>query len=68
VLAISIAKLAITALTIPVIAAPLRLITTAPPRRGACKAVRGRAASSASWFNCIKGVLSKLINLIAKKF
>jgi hypothetical protein len=59
-LIISVARLAATTLAILVAAIPLK--------RGACRATRGCAASSASWFNCIKGVLGKLVNLIAKKF
>jgi hypothetical protein len=73
-LAISIAKLAAAALAILVIATPLKLTTlivlviAAPLKRNACKAIRGRAASSASWSDYIKGVLGELVNLIAKKF
>jgi hypothetical protein len=47
-LAISIAKLVAIAFTIPVIAAPLKLITIAPLKCNAYKAIRSRAASSAS--------------------
>jgi hypothetical protein len=47
-LTISVARLAATALAIPVIAAPLKLTTTTPLKRSACKAARGRAASGAS--------------------
>jgi hypothetical protein len=47
-LAISIAKLVATALIIPVIAAPLKLITTTPLKRSAYKATRSCAASDAS--------------------
>jgi hypothetical protein len=47
-LAISIAKLVAIAFTIPVIAAPLKLITITPLKRGACKAIRSCAASDAS--------------------
>jgi hypothetical protein len=46
-LAISIARLVAAALAIPVVAAPLKLATTAF-KRSACKAAGGRAASSAS--------------------
>jgi len=73
-LIINIAKLVIAALIVPIIAIPLKLTTltipvaAAPLKRSTYKAIRGYAASSASWSNCIKGVLSKLINLIAKKF
>jgi hypothetical protein len=66
-LVVNIAKLVATTLTIPIAAAPLKLTITTL-RRSAYKAIRGRAASSASWSNRIKGVLSKLVNLIAKKF
>jgi hypothetical protein len=66
-LAISVARLAAAALAIPVTAAPPKPIA-AIPRRGACRVVGGRAASGASWFNCIKGVLGELVNLMAKKF
>jgi hypothetical protein len=48
VLAISVARLAAAALIVPVAAAPLKLATTIPLRRGACKAAGGCAASSAS--------------------
>jgi hypothetical protein len=53
-LAINIARLAVAALVVLVIAAPFKLITlailviAAPLRRNAYKAARGRAASSAS--------------------
>jgi len=53
-LAISVAKLAATTLIILIIAAPLKLIALAIPiiatllRRNACKAIRGRVASSVS--------------------
>jgi hypothetical protein len=47
-LAISIARLAAAAFIVPVIATPLKLATTTPPKRGAYKAIRGCAASSAS--------------------
>jgi hypothetical protein len=67
-LAISIARLAAAAFIILVIATPLKLAIATPLKRSACKAIRSRAANSASWFNCIKGVLGELVNLIAKKF
>jgi hypothetical protein len=47
-LTISIARLAATALIVPVIAAPLKLTIAAPFKRSAYKAARGRAASNAS--------------------
>jgi hypothetical protein len=53
-LAISVARLAAAALAIPIAAAPLKLtalivlVVAAPLKRSACKAIRGRAASSAS--------------------
>jgi hypothetical protein len=53
-LIINIAKLAIATLAILVIATPLKLTTliiliiATPLKRNACKAIRGRAASSAS--------------------
>ena len=47
-LIVSIAKLAATALAIPVAATPLKLTTIAPPRHSACKATGSRAASSTS--------------------
>jgi hypothetical protein len=67
-LAIGVARLAAAALIVPVAAAPLKLAATTSPKRGACKAAGGRAASSASWSNRIKGVLGELVDLIAKKF
>ena len=48
ILAINIAKLVATTLTIPVIATPLKLATTTPPKRSACKAIRSYTASKAS--------------------
>jgi hypothetical protein len=48
ILAINIAKLAAAALAIPVTAAPLKLATATPLKCSACKAIRGRAASSIS--------------------
>jgi hypothetical protein len=47
-LAISVARLAATALIIPVIATPLKLTIATPFKRGACKAIGGRAASNTS--------------------
>jgi hypothetical protein len=53
-LAISIARLAATTLTVPIIATPLKLVAliilviAAPLKRSACKAVRGYAASGTS--------------------
>jgi hypothetical protein len=47
-LAISIAKLAATALAVPIIATPPKLITIAPLRRNACKAAGSCAASGVS--------------------
>ena len=47
-LAISVARLAATALIIPVIATPLKLTIAAPLKRSAYKAIRGYTASSAS--------------------
>ena len=73
-LAISIARLAATAFAILIIAAPFKLaalivlVIAAPFKHNACKAARGCAASSASWSDCIKGILGELVNLIAKKF
>jgi hypothetical protein len=73
-LAISVARLATAAFAILVIATPLKLTTFAIPviatplKYSARKAIRGRAASGASWSNRIKGVLGELVNLIAKKF
>jgi hypothetical protein len=73
-LAINIAKLAATTLIVLVIATPFKLTTlviliiAAPLKHNTYKAIRGCVASSTSWSNYIKGVLSKLINLIAKKF
>jgi hypothetical protein len=64
----------LTTLAILIIAIPLRPTTLAIPvaaapfKRNTCKAIRGCVASSVSWSNCIKGVLGKLVNLIAKKF
>jgi hypothetical protein len=48
ILIISVAKLAATALAIPVIATPLKLAIATPLKRSAYKAIRGRAASGAS--------------------
>jgi hypothetical protein len=73
-LIINIARLVATTLAVPIIATPFKLATliilviAAPLKRNAYKAIRGRAASGASWSDYIKGVLSKLVNLIAKKF
>jgi phosphoribosylcarboxyaminoimidazole (NCAIR) mutase len=47
-LAINIAKLVATDLTIPVIAIPFKLTTTTPLKRSACKAARDCATSNAS--------------------
>jgi hypothetical protein len=72
--AINIARLVAAALAILIAAAPFKLTTlviliiATPLKRNAYKAIRGRAASSVSWSDRIKGILSKLINLIAKKF
>jgi len=74
ILVISIAKLVATTFAIIIIAIPLKLITfiiliiATPFKCNAYKAIRGCIASSTSWSNYIKGILSKLINLIAKKF
>ena len=73
-LAISIARLVAATLAVPIAVAPPRLaalailVIAAPLKHSACKAVGGRAASGASWSDCIKGVLGELVNLIAKKF
>jgi hypothetical protein len=48
ILVISITKLVAAALIILVIATPLKLTIITPLKRSACKAIRGRAASSAS--------------------
>jgi len=60
-LALSIARLAAATLAIAIIAAPFKLV-----RNSACKAAS--YASSAAWTNYIKGILSKLVNLIVNKF
>jgi hypothetical protein len=48
ILIINIAKLVATALIIPIAATPPKLTTITPLKRSAYKAIRGRAASSAS--------------------
>jgi hypothetical protein len=48
ILAISIAKLVATAFAILVVATLFKLIIVTPFKRGACKAIRGRAASGTS--------------------
>ena len=51
-LAISIAKLAVVAFAIPIIATPFK--------HNAYKAAKGYIANSITWFNYIKGILGKL--------
>jgi len=59
-LAISIAKLAVVAFAIPIIATPFK--------HNAYKAAKGYIANSITWFNYIKGILGKLVNLLKEKF